>query len=100
MSQHKDHAHKKLRSCLQQSNSNLTVRIAVRLTLYTQYSKEQKQYSVDIQTLAQSDLPIADVQKGLRGLVHDGMLVWHDGEIVIHLSETQMKRLTRFYREE
>ena len=100
MSQHKDHAHKKLRSCLQQSNSNLTVVIALRLTLYTQYSKEQKQYNVDIQTLAQSDLSVADVQKGLQGLVREGMLVWHELETVIHLSDAQMKRLTRFYKEE
>ncbi len=100
MSQHKDHAHKKIRNCLQQSSSNLTVRIALRLTLYTQYSKEQKQYTVDIQTLAQGDLSVADVQKGLHGLVREGMLVWHDVETIIRLSDTQMKHLTRFYKEE
>ena len=100
MSQHKDHAHKKLRSCLQQSNSNLTVVIALRLTLYTQYAKDQKEYSVDIQTLAQSDLSVADVQKGLHGLVREGMLAWHNEEMVIRLSDTQMKRIMRFYKEE
>ena len=100
MSQHKDHAHKKLRNCLQQSSSNLTVVIALRLTLYTQYSKEQKDYTVDIQVLAQNDLSVAQAQKGLHGLVREGMLVWHEGETVIRLSEAQMKRLSRFYKEE
>ncbi len=100
MSQHKDHAHKKLRNCLQQSSSNLTVGIALRLTLYTQYSKEQKDYSVDMQTLAQNDLSVAQVQQGLHELVREGMLTWHEVETVVHLSEAQMKRLSRFYKEE
>ena len=100
MSQHKDHAHKKLRSCLQQSSSNLTVVIALRLTLYTHYSKEREDHTVDIQTLAQNDYSVADVKKGLHGLVHEGMLVWHEGETIVRLSEAQMKRLARFYKEE
>jgi len=99
MSQHKDHAHKKLRSCLQQRSSNLTVVVALRLTLYTQYSKERNDYAVDIQTLAQSDLSIADVRKSLRELANEGMLEWRDTEDVC-LSAVQMKRLSRFYKEE
>ena len=34
ISQHKDHAHKKLRHCLQQQSTNLTVIVALRLTEY------------------------------------------------------------------
>jgi hypothetical protein len=99
MSQHKDHAHKKLRYCLQHSSSNLTVMVALRLTVYTQYSKERNDHVVDIQTLAQNDLSVADVRKGLRELVNEGMLEWHDAEEVC-LSAAQMKRLARFYKEE
>jgi hypothetical protein len=38
LSQHKDHAHKKLRACLQQRSSNLAVAVALRLTQYTKVS--------------------------------------------------------------
>jgi DNA-directed RNA polymerase specialized sigma24 family protein len=99
ISQHKDHAHKKLRTCLQQKSSNLTVMIALRLTLYTQYSTEKDDYSADLLALAQHDLSVADVRKGLHGLVVEGMLDWHDEETV-HLTSAQLKRLTRFYKEE
>jgi hypothetical protein len=99
MSQHKDHAHKKLRSCLQQKSSNLTVVIALRLTLYMKHSSEKNVYAVDIQTLAQNDLLIEDVQQGLRELVREGLLDWDGGENV-HLTSAKMKRLSRFYREE
>src|SRR5205814_595820 len=34
LSQHKDHAHKKLRHCLQHSSTNLAVLVALRLTEY------------------------------------------------------------------
>ncbi|GAC1365365.1 MAG: hypothetical protein PVS3B1_16590 [Ktedonobacteraceae bacterium] len=99
MSQHKDHAHKKLRNCLQQRSSNLAVVIALRLTLYTQFSKEQNDYAVDIQTLAQNDLSIGDVEKGLRTLVNEGLIAWHETPIV-RLSTAQLKHLSRFYKEE
>ncbi len=99
MSQHKDHAHKKLRYCLQQHSSNLTVVVALRLTLYAHYSKERDDYLVDVQTLAQNDLSVTDVRRGLRELVNQGMLEWHDAENVC-LSAVQMKRLSRFYKEE
>ncbi|MBV9228492.1 MAG: hypothetical protein JOZ18_04195 [Chloroflexi bacterium] len=99
VSQHKDHAHKKLRLCLQQQSSNLTVMVALRLTLYKELSANTHDYSVDIQTLAQDDLSEADVRIGLNELVADGLLSWH-GEDVVHLTAAQMRRLSRFYKEE
>ncbi|HZR44113.1 MAG TPA: hypothetical protein VFB12_28630 [Ktedonobacteraceae bacterium] len=109
ISQHKDHAHKKLRNCLQQQSTNLTVMIALRLTEYKNVSSQElssqkvssdmKLYTVDIQTLAQKDLSEDEVRKGLNGLVTEGLLDWH-GEDVVQLTTTQMKRLTRFYKEE
>src|SRR5947209_2931677 len=61
MSQHKDHAHKKLRLCLQQRSSNLAVIVALRLTDYIKLSSvklsgvklstESDDYVVDVQAL-------------------------------------------------
>ena len=99
MSQHKDHAHKKLRHCLQQQSSNLTVLIALRLTEYGVYSTDSQEYVVDIQTLAQNDLSPGDVRTGLNQLVVEGYLEWHKSDSV-HFTVKQMKRLQRFYREE
>jgi len=109
MSQHKDHAHKKLRACLQQQSSNLAVMIALRLTRYIQLSSVRlsstkrsngaDDYVVDIQALTQQDLSIDDVHKGLHVLVSEGLLTWHGGEVV-HLSTDQIKRLSRFYKQE
>ncbi|GCE26991.1 hypothetical protein KDA_24750 [Dictyobacter alpinus] len=100
LSQHKDHAHKKLRHCLQQQSSNLTVTVALRLTMYTtKHSTEKNIYEVDIQTLAQEDLNRDDVRKGLSELVTEGLLDWHDEE-TIQLTSAQLKRLSRFYKEE
>lgn len=109
MSQHKDHAHKKLRACLQQQSSNLAVMVALRLTKYMQLSSVRlssaklsngaDDYVVDIQALTQQDLSIDDVHKGLHVLVSEGLLTWH-GEEVVHLSTDQIKRLSRFYKEE
>ncbi len=101
MSQHKDHAHKKLRLCLQQQSSNLAVMIALRLTNYIKLSgmklsRDSDDYVADIQALAQQDLSIDDVHRGLHALVSEGLLTWH-GEAVVHLSVDQMKRLSRFY---
>ena len=99
MSQHKDHAHKKLRHCLQQKSSNLTVMIALRLTLYIKHSSEKNMYVVDVQTLMQDDLSIDDVQQGLNELVREDLLNWK-GERTVELTAAQLKRLSRFYREE
>ncbi|QBD79632.1 hypothetical protein EPA93_28115 [Ktedonosporobacter rubrisoli] len=99
LSQHKDHAHKKLRHCLQQRSSNLTVIIALRLTEYKAQSTGTKEYVVDIQTLAQDDLSLEEVQTGLRELAAEGLLSWQ-GEPVVQLSAAQLRRLTRYYKEE
>lgn len=100
LSQHKDHAHKKLRHCLQQQSSHLTVTIALRLTMYTtKHSTEKNVYEVDLQTLAHNDLSVQDVHKGLQELVSEGLLDWH-GEKNVRLTAAQMKRLSRFYKEE
>ncbi|HEY4386528.1 MAG TPA: hypothetical protein VGN34_18890 [Ktedonobacteraceae bacterium] len=98
-SQHKDHAHKKIRHCLQQKSSNLTVIVALRLCEYKVLSHETHEYTVDLQTLAQNDLSEQDVQVGLKELVAEGLLSWH-GEESVHLSSAQIKRLTRYYKEE
>src|SRR5579875_124411 len=98
-SQHKDHAHRKLRHCLQQHSSNLTVTVALRLTEYGVQDAAAGAFAVDIQTLAQDDLSDQDVRQGLTGLVAGGFLVWH-GENTIHLSAAQRKRLSRYYRDD
>lgn len=97
-SQHKDHAHKKLRHCLQKSSSNLTVLVAFRLTEYGVYSAGADEVSVDIKTLAQDDLTEREVQQGLRHLVRVGLLDWH-GEETVRFSSVQHKHLARFYEE-
>lgn len=99
MSQHKDHAHKKLRHCLQQHSANLAVTMALRLTEYGKRSAETNTYVMDVQTLAQHDLALDDVYTGLHTLATEGLLTWQ-GETHVTLSSAQMKRLTRFYREE
>jgi len=99
MSQHKDHAHRKLRYCLQRQSTNLTVTIALRLTEYAALSKSTNDYVVAIQTLAQDDLSEGDVRSGLSELAAEGLLSWHD-EQVVSLTTAQRRRLARFYREE
>ena len=99
LSQHKDHAHKKLRHCLQQQSTHLTVRVALRLTEYGARSADAKDYTVDVQTLAQDDLAVGSVRTGLNELVHEGLLEWN-GEDVVRFTADQKKRLERFYREE
>ncbi len=95
-SQHRDHAHKKLRHCLQQSSTNLAVIIALRLTEYEIPSTGFHEVLVDIQTLARNDLTEREVQSGLKQLVTEGILDWH-GERHIRLTNAQKKRLSRFY---
>ncbi len=99
MSQHKDHAHKKLRHCLQEQSTNLTVTIALRLTEYGTRAATTNEYTVALHTLAQHDFSEHDVRLGLKQLVEEGVLNWQ-GEDVVHLTTVQMKRLTRFYKEE
>ena len=95
MSQHKDHAHKKLRHCLQQKSTNLAVRVALRLTEYTDLVK--KKNTVQIQTLVGTELSESDVRMGLQALTTEGLLNW-SGEDDIRLTLDQMKRLARYYK--
>ncbi len=99
MSQHKDHAHKKLRHCLQQQSTNLTVMLALRLTKYGKRSADTGDYVTDIPTLAQDDLSQEDVRTALKILLADDLLSW-DGGMQVQISALQMKRITRFYRQE
>lgn len=96
LSQHKDHAHKKIRHCLQQHSTNLAVKIALRLT---EYGKHSTSAQVNIRALLQEDLSEDDVRRGLRALVADSLLSW-GGEDVVYVTADQMKRLARFYKEE
>jgi hypothetical protein len=98
-SQHKDHAHKKIRHCLQQESSNLTVTVALRLCEYKVLSHETNGYTVDLQVLEQDDLTKSEVQIGLKELAAEGLLSWNGEESVL-LTSSQVKRLTRFYKEE
>ncbi|MBV9711507.1 MAG: hypothetical protein JO011_11440 [Ktedonobacteraceae bacterium] len=95
MSQHKDHAHKKLRHCLQQKSTNLAVRVALRLTEYTDLVK--KKDTVQIQTLVGIDLSESDVRMGLQALTAEGLLSWR-GEDDVRLTLDQAKRLARYYK--
>jgi len=99
ISQHKDHAHKKLRHCLQQHSSNLTVMIALRLTEYGVHPTNSQEFVVAIQTLAQDDLSQSDVRTGLNELMLEGYI--DDGQDLdaIRISVAQMKRLQRFYKD-
>lgn len=97
MSQHKDHAHKKLRHCLQQQSTNLAVRVALRLTEYITFTA--KDYTVEMQALIQADLSEDDVRTGLKTLVLEGLLDWN-GEAVIHCTAAQVKQLSRYYQDE
>lgn len=97
ISQHKDHAHKKLRHCLQQSSTNLAVIVAVRLSEYEDFTGAQI-WIVDLKTLGRDDLSEKAVRTGLGHLVTAGLLDWH-GEETVRCSSEQRKRLARFYEE-
>lgn len=99
LSQHKDHAHKKLRHCLQKSSTNLAVMVALRLTEYKERLTASDELSVAISTLAQDDLSEDDVRMGLKQLVAEGLLSWN-GEQMVRFSPAQEKRLARFYEGE
>ncbi|HEY3991271.1 MAG TPA: hypothetical protein VGM01_00205 [Ktedonobacteraceae bacterium] len=99
LSQHKDHAHKKLRLCLQKNSTNLAVMIAIRITEYGTKSGGAGGLSVPLQTLTQKDLSLREVQTGLQHLTRAGLLDWQ-GEEVVDLTLAQRKLLTRFYEEE
>jgi DNA-directed RNA polymerase specialized sigma24 family protein len=108
-SQHKDHAHKKIRHCLQKSSTNLAVMIALRLTEYVGAGVgvrmgrgaslrpgSSHDVLVDVKTLTGDDLSEREVELGLKHLVDRGILDWH-GESHIRLTNAGIKRLARFY---
>jgi hypothetical protein len=99
LSQHKDHAHKKLRLCLQKNSTNLAVMVAIRLTEYGAQSSGTDLFSVSLQTLVRDGLSLREVQTGLQHLTKAGLLDWH-GEAEIALTAAQQKQLTRFYEDE
>jgi hypothetical protein len=98
LSQHKDHAHKKLRHCLQKSSTNLAVLIALRLTEYRQYSTGSDEMLINIETLVRGSISEGEVRKGLNHLVGAGLLDWH-GEEIVRITSVQLKHLARFYEE-
>ncbi len=98
LSQHKDHAHKKLRHCLQNSSTNLAVLIALRLTEYGQYSTGIDEISVGIKTLVNERISEEEVLKGLNHLARVGLLDWQ-GEEIVRFTSVQLKHLARFYEE-
>jgi len=98
-SQHKDHAHKKLRYCLQKGSTNLAVMVALRLTQYGEHLTSSKEVVVDLHTLTQNDLSEREVKTGLKQLAAEDLLDWH-GEEVVRLTDAQKKRLERFYMDE
>lgn len=99
LSQHKDHAHKKLRRCLQKSSTNLAVMVALRLTEYKERLTASDELGVAISTLTQDDLSEDDVRMGLKQLVAEGLLNW-DGEQMVRFTPAQEKRLARFFEGE
>ena len=99
-SQHKDHAHKKLRSCLQQKSSNLPVIVALRLTQYQAVTS----IKISVESLGklsgtQQELSLDEIYQGLTGLAREGLVNWH-GEDTVQLTTDQVKRLSRFYQPE
>lgn len=97
-SQHRDHAHKKLRYCLQKSSTNLAVIVALRLSEYEADSSGSHMCRVELKTLEHDDLSEKEVRTGLKHLVTEGLLVWYGDEIVLFSIE-QRKHLARFYEE-
>ena len=99
LSQHKDHAHRKLRLCLQKNSTNLAVMVAIRLTEYGVQSSGSNELVVPVQTLTQGGLSLREVQLGLQRLANAGLLDWK-GEEVVRITPSQQKQLSRFYTEE
>src|SRR6266480_922259 len=98
LSQHKDHAHKKLRHCLQYSSTNLAVLVALRLTEYGEHSNGNDEISIGIKDLVDERICKEEVLKGLNHLARVGLLDWH-GEERVRIISVQLKHLARFYEE-
>lgn len=99
LSQHKDHAHKKLRLCLQKNSTNLAVMVAIRLIEYGTQFNGSDMLSVSVQTLTQDGLSLREAQTGLQHLTNAGLLDWM-GDEVVQITPMQLKQLARFYEEE
>lgn len=99
ISQHKDHAHRRLRLCLQERSANLIVHVALRLIQCGEQSRSTKDVTVDIDTLVDDRLTESDVKEGLRHLTEEHILDWHDEEHFV-ISASQIKQLQRYYRED
>lgn len=99
LSQHKDHAHRRLRLCLQESSSNLIVHVALRLIQCGEQNPDTKDFSVDMHLLVDDRLTESDVRAGLRRLTEENVLAWHDEEHVV-VTASQMKHLQRYYKED
>ncbi|HEX6484834.1 MAG TPA: hypothetical protein VF043_38815 [Ktedonobacteraceae bacterium] len=104
LSQHKDHAHRKLRQCLQRSSAHLRVLIALRITEYAVRSTGTNESSVNVVQLMyteheKQDISEQEVIAALKYLVSRNFLEWN-GEATIRLSSSQGKRIARFYEEE
>ncbi|MBX5456763.1 MAG: hypothetical protein IRZ31_07660 [Thermogemmatispora sp.] len=105
LSQHRDHAYKKLRACLQSLSSNLAVVVALRLTEYeallsSRSNEASGEIAISIQDLVSQGLTLAEVKQGLRQLTFEGLLNWHEGDEVVHLDAARLRRLARYYRVE
>lgn len=105
LSQHLDHAYKKLQKCLQRTSSHLGVLIAFRLTEYRVLSGSTNEIAISLQVLEQpassegEEGPVLselEVRRGLKQLANEGLLNWHDEELV-HFSSLEAKRLAHFY---
>lgn len=99
ISQHRDHAHRKLRQCLQERSSNLIVHVALRLIQCGERNPHTGDFSVDTRNLASDRLTEDDVQTGLHQLTVENLLNWH-GEEHFLITASQMKQLQRYYRED
>jgi hypothetical protein len=99
ISQHKDHAHRRLRLCLQEDSANLIVHVALRLIQCGQQNIGAKDFSVAISTLVDDGLTEIAVRDGLRRLTEENVLDWHSEECVV-ISASQMKHLQRYYKED
>lgn len=104
-SQHKDHAHRKLRYCLQQTSPHLTIVIALRLTEYAKLSTSKNEIVVAVKDLEQPapsedeegrTLSKYDVQRCLKHLARQGIIHWNDEEIV-RFSSVEEKHLEHYY---
>ncbi|HJT59516.1 MAG TPA: hypothetical protein VJ761_23610, partial [Ktedonobacteraceae bacterium] len=104
VSQHKDHAHRKLRQCLQRSSTHLRVLIALRLSLYGQRSGTMGEVTVTKQKLMQDERGKQDISEQevvlvLKYLVSKGLLNWN-GEDMVSFTVAQGKHIARFFEED